>query len=101
LSQGLLCVVRVKAGASREEVAWVCEKGQLSEVLIVRVRAVPERGKANAAVIETLAKAFGLPKSTIRITKGARARTKTLFIAGDPQRLLEKLGPALSALPKE
>ena len=64
-------------------------------VLRMRVKAVPDKGKANAAVLVLLAKALGVPKSAITLVAGDTARQKTLHIAGDSDALaaaLAKLG---------
>ena len=64
-------------------------------MLRIRVRAVPDKGKANAAVIGLLAKALGLPKSAIALVAGDTARLKTLRLTGDPAALaaaIERLG---------
>jgi uncharacterized protein YggU (UPF0235/DUF167 family) len=61
-----------------------------SAVLRVRVGAVPDKGKANAAVVALVAKALGVPKSAVSVTSGETARLKTLTITGD--------GVALAAL---
>jgi len=55
----------------------------VATVLRLRVAAVPDKGKANAAVIALLAKALGLPKSALSITAGDTARLKTLRIDAD------------------
>jgi uncharacterized protein YggU (UPF0235/DUF167 family) len=55
-----------------------------SAVIRVRVTAVPDKGKANAAVIVLLAKALGVPKSAISVVSGETARLKTIAVAGDP-----------------
>ena len=65
--------------------------------LKARVRAVPEDGKANTALIELLAKTLSVPKSAVRITAGGSARLKRIEIAGDAALLtarLEALGEA-------
>lgn len=49
-------------------------------VLSVRVTATPENGKANAAVLKLLAKALGLPKTSLVIVRGSNSRTKTVAI---------------------
>ena len=49
-----------------------------SAVLKLRVAAVPDKGKANAAVIALLAKALGVPKSSISLIAGDTARLKTV-----------------------
>ena len=60
-------------------------------VLRVRVKAVPDRGKANAAVVALLAKALDVPKSRIRVTAGETARLKTVVVEGDGALLAERL----------
>lgn len=85
--EGLLVTVRVTAKAQRDEVAGVHRASDGSAALSVRVRAAPEQGKANKAVIETVARALGIAKSSIRIKAGETGRNKILLIAGDPDRL--------------
>lgn len=46
----------------------------------VRVHAAPEGGKANAEVIELLAAHLGVPRSRIRIVRGAASRIKIVQI---------------------
>jgi len=48
--------------------------------LKVYVRAPPVKGKANEAVIEVLAKFFGVKKSDMRIISGERSREKVVEI---------------------
>lgn len=57
--------------------------------LQVRVRAAAEDGQANEAVIAALARAFNVPKKSVRILSGQTARTKAVRIEGssvDPLR---------------
>lgn len=44
------------------------------------VSAAPEDGKANAAVIELLAEALGLPKRALTIVRGETSRSKLVRI---------------------
>ena len=46
--------------------------------LVVKVRAVPDGGKANRAVIALLAKAFSLPVTSLEITRGSTGRHKII-----------------------
>ncbi len=46
------------------------------------MRAAPENNEANRALEKLIAKAFGVAKSHVRITRGATARLKTLEIDG-------------------
>ena len=51
-------------------------------ILKARVRPAPEAGKANAALGALLARALGVAKSKVRVTRGASARLKTVEIDG-------------------
>lgn len=72
--------VRVQPGASRDAIEGLGEDA-LGTHLKVRVRAVPEKGKANAAVEALLAGALGVPKSAVSVEKGETQRIKTVRIA--------------------
>jgi uncharacterized protein YggU (UPF0235/DUF167 family) len=56
------------------------DKDRHDGLLLVRVTATPENGKANAAVLKLLSKALGLPKTSLAIVRGGNARTKTIAI---------------------
>ena len=80
---GLSLFVRVTPNAGRDAIEGVETRDDDSAVLRLRVKAVPDKGKANAGVIGLLAKALGVPKSAITVISGDTARQKTLAIAGD------------------
>ncbi len=46
------------------------------------VREPPEGGRANRALVELLADHFGVPKSEVRIVRGAGSRWKQIEIGG-------------------
>ncbi|MER9297422.1 DUF167 family protein [Mesorhizobium sp. M0621] len=56
-----------------------------------RVRAVPENGAANHALEKLIAKALGVPASTVSIVTGGTARLKTVRISGDPTILAKSI----------
>tara|TARA_R110002126_G_scaffold201238_2_gene348745 strand:- start:36601 stop:36921 length:321 start_codon:yes stop_codon:yes gene_type:complete len=56
-----------------------------------RVRAVPEKGKANKALIALVAKRSGIAKSLIRIDSGETSRLKMLFVEGSNEDLVQKI----------
>ena len=59
--------------------------------LKARVSAVPEKGKANKALIALIAKNLGIAKSAVSLISGDTARKKILRIDGDPEDLIGKL----------
>ncbi len=48
--------------------------------LKIKVTAIPEKGKANQAVIKLLSKYLGIPKSAMTITSGETSKLKTVLI---------------------
>jgi len=54
----------------------------LGDALKVRVSAPAERGKANAAVLEVVASALGVPIDRVRIVAGATSARKVIEISG-------------------
>lgn len=84
---GLLLHLRVTPNAGRDAIDGIETRDDGSAVLRVRVSAVPDKGKANAAVIMLLAKVLGVPKSAISLVSGETSRLKTLSVEGDPTEL--------------
>lgn len=80
---GLSLFVRVTPNAGRDAIEGVEQRDDGTAVLRLRVKAVPDKGKANAAVIALLTKTLGVPKSAITLVSGDTARQKTLTIMGD------------------
>ncbi|MBB3658830.1 uncharacterized protein (TIGR00251 family) [Rhizobium sp. BK650] len=60
-------------------------------LLKVRVTAVPEKGKANTALIALISKSLGVAKSSVDLVSGDTSRKKILRIDGDPEDLTKKL----------
>lgn len=69
--------LKIVPGASHDKVV-----GRLGDALKLRVRAQPERGKANAAVIALLAQYLQVPESSISIVSGHTASSKIVEIIG-------------------
>jgi len=60
--------------------------------LPVKVSSPPDKGQANQAVIQVVAKALGVPKSSVTLLKGETSRHKQLLICHDSlEALLEKI----------
>jgi uncharacterized protein (TIGR00251 family) len=89
-AEGIQVAVRLTPRAGRTRIEGLAEHAG-ETVVKVAVAAPPEKGRANAALLEALAKEWRLPKSALKITVGARARRKTVLVAGDPSALLKRL----------
>lgn len=83
--------IRLTPNGGRDDVDGVELNGNGEAHLKVRVSDVPEKGKANKALIAMLAKRLGIAKSAITLVSGDTARQKILRIDGDPEDLQEKL----------
>jgi uncharacterized protein len=75
---GVVLSVRVHAGARRSELRGVGEEGMVR----VSVTQAPEKGKANKAIIELLARELGLKKSQIELIAGQTAPQKRFLLRG-------------------
>ena len=96
--EDLLLSIRLTPGAAREDIGDVWTDAQGSRWLGVRVRAVPEKGRANGALIALLAKWMDWPRSAILLESGDTNRLKRLRIKGGGEALVF---PRLSAIIKE
>ena len=94
----LLVDLRLQPGASRAKVDGLAVLDDGATVLKVRVTEPPEGGKANAALIKLLAKAWKLPKSALTLVAGHTDRRKTLAVEGDPAALKRELERWLAGL---
>jgi uncharacterized protein len=83
----LMVDVIVQPRASRASVGPV-----VGDRLRVSVTAPPIDGKANTAVIEAVAEAFGVRRAAVSIVRGEAGRRKTLRVAGVGRAALVKLG---------
>ncbi len=78
--------VRAQPKASRDAIV-----GEHGGALKVAVTAPPDKGKANKAIVELLAKALGIPKSNIELVAGTTSRDKTLAIRGVTRETVDAL----------
>jgi uncharacterized protein len=80
--------VRVSPGAKHDEIV-----GWRGDVLRVRVRAAPEKGKANEAVCSLIAAALGVPARSVLVDRGHTSRDKLLLVDGiGEEEMMRRLG---------
>jgi uncharacterized protein (TIGR00251 family) len=78
--------IRVTPRASASAVA-----GERDGALLIRVTAPPVEGKANEVVVALLAETLGVPRSSVRIERGAAARTKRVSVPAGAESALRRL----------
>jgi uncharacterized protein len=80
--------VRVSPGSKRDEIV-----GWREDVLRVRVRAAPEKGKANDALCALIAAATATPKRSVVVERGHTSRDKLVLVNGlTEDELMHRLG---------
>ena len=81
----LILAIRLTPGASKAAIGgiWTDEKG--AQWLSARVTAVPEKGRANDALVALLSKYLDWPKGAISLEAGDSNRLKRLRIRGGAQ----------------
>ena len=71
--------------------------GERAGAVRIGVSAPPERGKANEAIAEILARSLEIPARQVTILGGGTSRSKRYLIEGmTPQEVREKLAPLLA-----
>lgn len=88
---GLAVAIRLTPKSSRDGIDGIEHRADGRAVVKIRVRALPEAGAANAALIRLLAKALALPASAITLQSGATGRLKSLRLVGDASALAARL----------
>jgi len=90
-AEGVILPVRAQAGASKNGI-----RGEQNGMLKVGVTQIAEKGKANKALAETIAKGLGLKKSHVELLSGETQPQKKFLIRDISrddlhQRLKEKI----------
>lgn len=75
--RGTVLEVRARPGGRHDAIV-----GTHAGALRVSVSAAPERGKANAAILDVLAEALGSRPSQIDLLSGAKSHAKRVLVVG-------------------
>lgn len=94
---GVLISVRLTPKSARDEISGVEHFGG-ETALKARVRALPEDGKANAALEKLIAKWLGVAPSCVKVARGGTSRMKQIAIDGDSIALSALIASKLAAL---
>jgi uncharacterized protein len=77
--------ITVSPGAARTELL-----GRHGDGWKARIAAPPERGRANDALVELLADALAVPRSSVRVASGLAAKRKVVEVDGLEDREAER-----------
>lgn len=78
---GVTLAVRAQPGAKKTAIVGIYGEGAAARLKIA-VQAPPVEGRANAAILEFLARAFSLPKSAVDLVSGESSRSKLFQLRG-------------------
>ena len=87
--------VRLNPKAAADRILGVATGAGGERLLKVAVRAPPENGKANAALLRLLAEVWRLPARDLAIVLGPAQRRKTVHVSGEPRTLLAQIEAGL------
>ncbi len=90
VSDGVMLKVRLTPKSSRDAVVGIEVFGG-EAVLKARVRAVPEDGRANAALEQLIAHWLKVPPSSVSVAQGGKSRIKQILIEGDAETLARSI----------
>ena len=76
-AEGVILNVKAQPRSSKAGV-----DGLVGDAVKVRIKSAPVDGKANKELIETLADAFGLAKSSVVFKSGETSKTKRILLKG-------------------
>ncbi|MBT3989092.1 MAG: DUF167 domain-containing protein [Rhodospirillaceae bacterium] len=96
VEKGALCFdLKLTPKAKQNAITGVARDADGSAYLKASVTAVPEKGKANTALIKLLAGEWKIAKSQITISRGQTNTRKTIEIAGE----IDKVRASIKACP--
>jgi uncharacterized protein (TIGR00251 family) len=98
-ADGVRVAVRLSPRARADRLDGIARLADGRPVLRVSVTAPPAEGRANAALLQLLAREWGLPRRDLAIVGGQKSRNKLVHVAGDPAALLRRLAAGFLALP--
>jgi uncharacterized protein (TIGR00251 family) len=85
-AEGVILPLRAQPGAKRNEI-----RGEQDGMLKVSVTQIAEKGKANKALLEVLAKGLGLRKAQVALLSGETSSHKRILVRGVTREQLAEL----------
>ena len=74
---GAILSVRAQPRSSRPGLDSI-----VGDAVKVRIKSAPVDGKANKELVETIADAFGIPKSRVELKSGQTSKTQRILLRG-------------------
>jgi uncharacterized protein (TIGR00251 family) len=97
-AEGVRVAVRVTPKAKRDAIAGLKPTAGGGSELAVQLTAAPEKGRANEALLELLAREWRVPRRILTLAAGAGGRHKAVLVKGDGAVLRPRLAAWLESL---
>ncbi|MGB6120103.1 MAG: DUF167 family protein [Mesorhizobium sp.] len=94
---GIELRVRLTPRAAHDRIDGPAAASDGSRHIGARVRAVPEKGRANAALVQLIARWLDVAPGAVVVVGGATGRLKTLAVSGDPRELMARVDLLVTA----
>lgn len=72
--------IKVIPKSSKSEIVEIMKDGEGEETIKIRIKAVPEKGKANEELIKFLSKELKLPRENFKILSGKTEQLKLIKV---------------------
>jgi uncharacterized protein YggU (UPF0235/DUF167 family) len=97
-ADGVAIFVRLTPRSSKDAVTGIERTADGRSHVAAKVRAVPEKGAANAALERLVAAWLGVAKGSVSVRTGTTSRLKTVHVGGDKTSLARTVRDALRLL---
>ncbi len=94
-ADGLVLRFRLTPRSSENTIDGV-ERFDVESVIKARVRAAPEKGKANKALLKLDGDWLGVPVSSLSLASGSKSRLKSVAVEGVPADLISIVSARLA-----
>lgn len=91
--------VRLTPRGRGDRIEGIVRGAEATAALKVSVSAPPAEGRANDALLQLLAKEWGIARRDLAVVAGHKSRNKIVHVAGQPGALMKRLGATLAKLP--
>ncbi len=97
-SMGVVLYVRLSPNASSNRLDGVLVQASGENRLKVKITVVPEKGKANQALLKLLSKKLRYPPRDLEIIRGRTDRNKDILITGEADNVIKNIETMIAAL---
>jgi len=90
-ADGVLVTLHLIPKARQERISGLERRADDTVLLKVAVTAVPEKGKANKALLKLLSQTWGVGMRSLCLIRGQKDRYKTVLVEGEPAATFSRL----------